>query len=65
MTLQNENVRQLVWDLQYIDTAIEGSELYCYNIEGDTNSVVGQVSYRMYETHIYKFIKEEEEEVTR
>ena len=64
MILQNENVRQLVWDLQYIDTAIEGSELYCYNIEGDINSVANQASCRLDVTRIYKFIKEEEE-VTR
>ena len=28
--LQNKNVRQLVCHL-YVDTAVEGSELYCYN----------------------------------
>ena len=32
---QNKNVRQLVWHLQYVDTAVEGIELYCYNVEGD------------------------------
>ena len=35
MTPQNKNVRQLVWHLYYVDTAVEGSELYCYNTEGD------------------------------
>jgi hypothetical protein len=40
MIPQNKNVRQLVWDLKYVDTAVEGSELYCYNTEGDRNSIV-------------------------
>jgi hypothetical protein len=31
MIPQNKNGRQLVW---YEDTAVEGSELYCYNTEG-------------------------------
>ena len=30
-----------------VDTAVEGSELYCYNTEGNRNSVVSQVSSRM------------------
>ena len=33
MIPQNKNVRQLVWHLQYVDTAVEGSELYCHNTE--------------------------------
>jgi hypothetical protein len=33
---QNKNVRQVLWHLQYVDTALEGSELYCYNREGET-----------------------------
>ena len=47
MILQNKNVCQLVWHLKYIDTAVEGSELYCYNTEGDRNSFVSQESCRM------------------
>ena len=45
---QNKNVRQLVglWHL-HVDTVVEGSELYCYNTEGDRNSVVNQASCRM------------------
>ena len=50
-------------DLQYVDTAVEGSELYCYNREGDRNSVVSQASCRMDVTRIYKCIKEEENEI--
>ena len=41
------DVHQLVWHLEYIDTAVEDNELYCYNIAGDRNSVVSQVSCRM------------------
>ena len=41
--LQNKNVRQLVWYMYYVDTAVEVSELYCYNTEGDGNSVVIQM----------------------
>ena len=44
---QNKNVRQLVWNLQYVDTAVEGSGLYCYNTECDRNSVESQASCRM------------------
>ena len=47
MTQQNKDVRQLVWHLQYVDTAIEDSELYYYNTERDKNSVVSQASCRM------------------
>ena len=47
MIPQNKNVRQLVWHLQYVDTALEGSELYCYNTEGDRISAVSQASCRM------------------
>ena len=43
---QNKNVCQLVWHL-YVDTAVEGSEMYCYNTEGDRNSVISQASFRM------------------
>ena len=46
MLPQNKNVRQPVWHL-YVDTAVEDSELYCYNIEGNRNSVVSQASSRM------------------
>ena len=41
MILQNKNVRQLVHRYR--------SELYCYNTEGDRNSVVSQGSCRMLE----------------
>jgi hypothetical protein len=44
---QNENVHQLVWHLWYVATAIEGSELYCYNTDGDGNSVVSQALCKM------------------
>ena len=47
MMSQSKNVHQLVWHLRYIDTAVEGSELYFYNTEGNRNSVVSQVSCRM------------------
>ena len=30
-----------------VDTTIEDSVLYCFNTEGDRNSVVSQVSCRM------------------
>jgi hypothetical protein len=46
MIPQNKNVCQLVW-LLYINTAVEGSRLYCYNTEGNRNSVVSKVSCRM------------------
>ena len=46
MIPQNKNVRQLVWNL-YIYTALEGSELFCYNTESDRNSVVSQASCRI------------------
>jgi hypothetical protein len=41
MIPQNKNVCQLLWHLYYVDTAVENSELYCYNTEGDRNSVKG------------------------
>ena len=47
MIPQSKNVHQLVWHFLYVDTAVEGSELYCYNTEGDRNLVVSQVSCRM------------------
>ena len=47
MLPQNKNVRQLVWHLQYVDTAIESSEIYCYNTEGDRNSFISQASCRI------------------
>ena len=60
MILQRNNVRQLVWRLHYVDTAVEGSELYCYNTEGDRNSVVSQASCRMDAIHkMSKFIQDE------
>ena len=46
MITLNKNARQLVWQL-YVDNAVEGSELECYNTEGDRNSVVSQASCRM------------------
>ena len=46
MIPQNKNVRQVVWHL-YVDTAVEDSELYCYNTEDDRNSVLSQASCRM------------------
>ena len=39
---------------------VEGSELNCYNTEGDRNSIVSQASCKMDVTLIYKFIKEED-----
>ena len=33
MIPQNKNLRQLVWHF-YVDTAVEESELYCYNTRG-------------------------------
>ena len=47
MIPQNKNVRQVVWHLLYVDTAVENSELYYYNSEGDRNSVVSPASCRM------------------
>jgi hypothetical protein len=39
-------MRHQVWHL-YVDTAVEGSELYCHNTKGDRNSVVRQALCRM------------------
>ena len=47
MMNKNKNVHQLVWHLYYIDTAVEGSEFYCYNTEHARNPVVSQESWRM------------------
>jgi hypothetical protein len=47
MIPQNKNLRQLVWHLLYTNTAVDGSELYFYNTEGDINSVVSQASCKM------------------
>ena len=47
MMSQSKNVLQLVWHLRYIDTAVEGSELYFYNTEGNRNSVVSQALCKM------------------
>ena len=44
---QNKNVLQLAWRLQYVDTAVEEIEIYCYNTEGDINSVVSEASCKM------------------
>ena len=44
MISQNKNVRQLVW---YVDIAVEGSEIYCYNTDRDRSSVVSQAMCRM------------------
>ena len=52
MIPQNKNVRQLVWHL-YVETAVESSDLYCYNTEGNRNSVVCQASCRMVEQRAY------------
>jgi hypothetical protein len=41
MITQNNNIRRLLWHL-YVDIAVEGSDLYCYNIEGDRNTVVSK-----------------------
>jgi hypothetical protein len=43
MIPQNKNVRHL----KYVDTAVEGCELYFYNTVGYRNSVVSQASCRM------------------
>ena len=32
---------------RYYNTAVESSELYCYNAEGDRNSVVSQALSRL------------------
>jgi hypothetical protein len=40
-------VSQVKWHLEYVNTEVEGSEAYCYNTEGDRNSVVSQESFRM------------------
>ena len=37
MIPENKNVCQLVWHFYYVDTAADGSELYCYNTGGDRN----------------------------
>jgi hypothetical protein len=47
MIQQNKNFHHIVRHLYYIDTAVDGSDLYYYNTEGDRNSVVSQVSCRM------------------
>ena len=44
-------MRLLVWHL-YVDTAVEGTELYCYNTKGDRNSIVSQVSCSMNVTRL-------------
>ena len=59
---QNDGLHEKYW--YYVDTAVKGSELYCYYIEGNRNPVVSQASCRMDVSRIYKFIQEEEE-VTR
>ena len=42
----NDDVHQLLWPF-YVGTAVEGSEWFCYNTEGNRNSVVCQPSCRM------------------
>ena len=37
-------MHQLVWHWYDVETAVESSELNCYNTEGDKNSVVNQAS---------------------
>ena len=44
---QNKNVCQQVWHCSIHDTAVENSELYYYNTEGDRNSVVSEVLVSM------------------
>ena len=39
-------MHQLAWPL-YVDTAVEGGELYCYNTEGNRNSVVSRALCRI------------------
>ena len=51
MIPQNKNVRLLVWHFYYVDTAVKGSELYCYNTEGDRDLVVNQASFRINVSH--------------
>jgi hypothetical protein len=43
-------------ELKYIETAVEGSEIYYYNTEGNRNSVVSQASYRMDMTRLEQYI---------
>ena len=52
MVPQNKTVHQLVWHLYHVDTAVEGSELYCYNREDNRNSVLSQALCRMDVTHL-------------
>ena len=54
MIPQNKNERQLVWLLQYVETPVDGSELYCYSTEDNRNSVTSQTSYRMDVTRLEK-----------
>ena len=42
-----------------MDTAGEGSGLYCYNKEGGRSSVASQTSCGIYVTRIYTFTNEE------
>ena len=42
----------IVWRLQYVDTVMKGTELYCYNTEGDRNSVLSQGSGKMFVTKL-------------
>ena len=48
---------QLVWNLYYVDTAIEGSGLYCYNTEGYRKSVVSQASCRMDDSYFLHLLR--------
>ena len=52
-------MRQLAWYLHYVDTAVEGSELYYYKTEGDKISDLSQASCRMDVTRLEQsaFIK--------
>ena len=50
-------MRQQVWHLHYVDTAVEDSEVYCYNKEGDRNSVVSQASCRMDDSYFIIVLK--------
>ena len=48
----NKIMPQLVWHFSYVDTAVEGSEIYCYDKESDRNSVVSQALCRINVTQL-------------
>ena len=47
MIPQSNNVLQLVRHIYYVDTAVQGINLHCYNTEGDRNSVASQSLCRL------------------